>query len=146
MLTRFAAIVFVILLGTFSIAQDAPVAAKPEKATIFFYRVRDDDSLLKPNVFLGRKKIADMRNGRFFSVYVNAGPHSIASDTDDNEVVLDAKPGGKYYVKVTMGQATFPRKPYGKVALVDSDLAKFEMSHLKLSDGDDLEPDAPIQP
>jgi Protein of unknown function (DUF2846) len=116
-----------------------PVARDASKATVYFYRLRDNyGALLKPSVFCDKAQVARMRNGRFVSTTFPAGPHTITSTFTGNGMVLDLKPGETYYVRLEMVHATLIHNARGEVTAVMPEQGKFEVSQLKPAEPDDL--------
>jgi hypothetical protein len=79
-------------------------AAKADQASVVVYRVSSMvGALIKPSVYCDGQELALMYSGRFFSVPLSPGKHTIALGADAKSVSVDAKSGGTYYVRVAPG-------------------------------------------
>src|SRR5258705_6003294 len=57
-----------------SLHAQTPSTTDTDKATVYFYRLRDNyAALLKPSVYCDKTQVARMRNGRFVSTTLPAG-------------------------------------------------------------------------
>jgi hypothetical protein len=81
--------------------------------------------LIKPSVYCDDQEVALMYSGRFFSVALSPGKHSITLGPGSKSVSLDAKPGGAYYVRIAPGFSI--KEAAGASALK-------ELKHLKPAD------------
>ena len=126
-------------------AQDLP--SSTADATIYVYRLRDGyAAILKPSVFCDSKQIVRMRNGRFTSIHLAPGSHTITSTFPGNGVAIDTKPGETYYIRLSMSPATFMHASRGQVTQVVEGQGKFEVSQLKPVEAEDLKVEEVAQP
>lgn len=125
-------------------APAAPAASQApagSTVTIYFYRLRENyAALLKPSVYVDGAQVGRMRNGRFFTVTVPAGQHTITSTLTGNGSALDMKPGETYYFRLAMSRPAMFHNARGEVTQVDPGQGKFESSQLKPAEPEDTHP------
>ena len=120
-----------------------PAKTSPETSTVFFYRLREAyAALLKPSVFADGKQLGRMRNGRYFSVTLPAGSHTITSTLPGSGSVIDMKPGAVYYVRLEMSRPAMFHNSRGQVTEVPEGQGKFEVSKLQSAEPEDSKPEA----
>jgi hypothetical protein len=91
------------LLGASVEAAQDPhgVETKTGPAHVVVYRpTHRDPKMIKPSVYCDGKEVALMYSGRFFTIALSPGKHTIASSNEQTSVSLDAKSGVTYYVRV----------------------------------------------
>lgn len=100
-------------------AATAPAAPKvaPEFARLRVYRhKRYVGSALEPPIFIDGKEVAKADNGRYFTVKLMPGKHTIKSNDKGSAISLDVKPGEEYFVRVDIETGFW--KGHGKLTLV----------------------------
>jgi hypothetical protein len=101
-------------------------AAKAEQASVVVYRISSMvGALIKPSVYCDGQELALMYSGRFFSVPLSPGQHTISLGADGKSVSVDAKSGDTYYVRVAPG---FSIKEVADTSALP------ELKHLKAAD------------
>ena len=116
-----------------------PASTPTETATIYFYRLRlAYGALLKPSIFCDKKQMVRMRNGRFASMTVPSGEHTITSNLPGSGVIIDFKPGETYYVRLGISTAGLFHGGRGEVFEVTPGQGKFEVNQLKPVEPEDL--------
>lgn len=124
------------------IAHTQHAAATPATATIVFYRLREAyGALLKPSIFCDQKQVARMRNGRFFSITVPVGSHTITSTLPGSGSIIDAKPGEIYYIRLEISKPAMFHGGRGAVTQVEPGQGKFESAQLKPAEPEDSKPE-----
>ncbi len=119
-------------------AAKGPAAAGPQ-ATIIVYRASSIvGGLYKPSVFDENGEILRMRNGRFVTLTVKPGSHTITSTLAGNKVTIDAKAGETYYVCFTLATYSQYGTFKGQVTQVEAGQAKSEVAKLKPLDAGDM--------
>jgi hypothetical protein len=71
-----------------------------------------------------------MYGGRYFTVALSPGKHTLASDDQCTAVSVDAGPGLTYYIRVSLSNAE-PMRATFKVEQVDGDTAAKDLRRLK---------------
>jgi hypothetical protein len=136
---RKSLVILAFSLSAFAFAQDPKPTMPSGTATIYFYRLRlAYGAILKPSVFCDKKQIARMRNGRYVSVALPVGEHTITSNLPGNGAVIDFKAGETYYVRLGISPATMWKNGRGEVMEVTAGQGKFEVSQLKPAEAEDL--------
>lgn len=122
------------------VAQDT---TNPSNATVYFYRLREFyGAALKPSIYCDKVQVLRMRNGRYASITVTPGEHTITSNFPGSGVVLDAKAGETYYIQLEMSKPGMIHGGRGQVIEVEPGQGKFEVSQLKPAEPSDLKGDA----
>jgi hypothetical protein len=60
---------------------------------------------IKPPIFFDDQQVAYLYNGRYFTITLSPGKHRLTSDDEETAVMLDAQPGGTYYVRVDISKS-----------------------------------------
>ena len=125
------------LAAQFAAAQSS--ASDGSHATIVVYRASSMiGGLYKPSVFDENGEILRMRNGRFVTLTVKPGSHTITSTLAGNKVTIDAKAGETYYVCFTLATYSQYGTFKGQVTQVEAGQAKAEVAKLKPVDAGDM--------
>lgn len=93
-----------LFFATLICGQDAPPVST--KATVYFYRERDQYKAAKIPVFMDEQQVAGLVNGRFFSAQIDAGRHVFRSKTKLDALVLVLQPGNEYFLRAEVVQAS----------------------------------------
>lgn len=84
-------------------AEKADVKTANRRALIVFYRPkRFFGSGLTPSIYVDRKQTARLDNGRFFSIYLEAGHHSFESSMKHAPLEIEIKPQETVYVEMVI--------------------------------------------
>jgi len=128
---------FVLLLcSSFALAQQqtttGPTAdGQPSQAVVHFYRYKQFvGSALAPSIFCDGTQLARMENGRYFSVKLAPGKHTLTSNDQQSGVELDAKAGEEYFVRVELAAGVM--KGHGRLILMSREQGSYEMKSDKL--------------
>jgi len=82
-------------------SQSTPSEATPQFALLRVYRHRRyAGSSLAPSIYVDEKQVARVENGRCFTARLSAGSHTIRSDDKSSAILLDAKGGQEYFIRV----------------------------------------------
>jgi len=121
-----------------AVSVQAPPSTSPSsgKATLYVYRHRRyEGAALRPSVYLDEKEVARMDNGRFFTVKLDPGKHSVRSNDKASGVDLDVKVGADYYIRVDMQTGFW--KGHGRLTFIMPEQGAYEVKQTKpLNDGD----------
>jgi len=114
--------------------------AKAGQAYVVVYRVKykpfhfkTGGIIIKPSVYCDDREVAYMYSGRYFTIALPAGKHTLSSSSQYKFVSLDAQPGATYYVQVALTNDDAIRPWFG-VEQVDGDKALKELRRLKSAD------------
>ena len=121
--------------------QEPPSAgAKTGQAYVVVYRVKfkpfhvkTGGVVIKPSIYCDDREVAFMYSGRYFTITVPAGKHTLSSSSQYKFLSLDAQPGATYYVKVQLTNDDQIRPWFG-VEEVDRDKALDDLRRLKPAD------------
>jgi Protein of unknown function (DUF2846) len=117
------------------------VAQDDAKATVYVYRPgKFMGKALEPSVFLDEQKLLDMDNGRYFTLKLDPGKHTVRSNEKDSEIDQTWEAGKKYYIKITI--ATGMMKGHGQMGMVTEKLALREMEKLQPLDAEKVKADS----
>jgi hypothetical protein len=109
---------------------EAPKATVSDKATIYFYRIKQfAGSALEPSVYCDDKELARMDNGRYFGVTLEPGKHTCRMGDKQTGFELDMKPGEEYYAKITIDTGFW--KGRGRLSLLQKEQGAFEIKKVK---------------
>ena len=73
------------------------LAQDDAKATVYVYRPgKFMGKALEPSVFLDEQKLLDMDNGRYFTLKLDPGKHTVRSNEKDSEIDQTWEAGKKY--------------------------------------------------
>ena len=93
---------------------------------VYVYRYKQFvGSALQPSVYCDETQLARMENGRYFSVKIDPGQHTFRSNDQQSGVVLDAKAGQEYFLRVEI--ATGMLKGHGRLVLTAPEQGRFEV-------------------
>jgi hypothetical protein len=107
------------------------LAAKADKATVYFYRYKQYvGSALSPSVYCDEAELARMENGRYFSVKLNPGRHTFRSNDKQSGAEVDLKSGQEYFLRVEL--ATGFMKGHGRLVAIVPEQGRFELQSKKL--------------
>lgn len=117
------------LFSAVSFAQSAP--PHDGKATLIFFREEHfNGSALKPSVYMDGKEINRLANGRWFSVEVEPGKHSLGSSAKHEPTsVVDLAPNETAYVEMVIINGTW--RGGGRLITVDPGEAEAKVRKLK---------------
>jgi hypothetical protein len=132
-------ILFLVVLFTASCAPAQDPPATPTTAKIYFYRLREFYAAeMKPSIFCDRVQMLRMRNGRFASVNLPPGEHTITSTLPGNGLILDLKAGETYYVRLAMTQPGLIHASRGEISQVQDAEGKYAISRLMIAEPEDV--------
>jgi hypothetical protein len=117
-------------------AQVSPAAeAKTGQAHVVVYRVSRyrDPKIIKPSIYCDGKEVALMYSGRFFTINLAPGKHTITSSDEHTAVSLDAESGVTYYVRIAVVKGVWVNNTFS-VQQIDSAEASKELERLKPAD------------
>ncbi len=123
---RISLIVVILLTSFHPSAPDANAQGMDKKAAIVIYRIKGMTAkLLDPSVYCDAREVAYATNGRYFTLFVDAGKHAIESNDEKTVVTIDAKAGETYFVNVAMGKSTARSRwgVWGAVSQVSKEVA-----------------------
>jgi len=135
-----------IVLALFAATLTA-VAQSPTKATVYLYRLSGYEAgHVGADVFCDKTPILKLRNGRVVAIQLDPGTHVITSTFHGNGVILDAKAGDTYFVRVDLKLAGISGSVKFTATEMLPDQGKFETKQLKPVEQKDLKTDsAPVQ-
>lgn len=100
-------------------------------AHVVVYRVtRYVGHLIKPSVYCDDQEAALMYSGRYFTVAVSAGKHTLTSSDQYKTVSLDAESGHTYYLRVSQSKGEGLHATF-KIEQMDDATAANELRRLK---------------
>ena len=106
-------------------------AAANAKATVYIYRLKAFyGSALEPSVYCDEIQLARMDNGRYFTVTVVPGVHTLRSNDKQSGIEMNFKAGQEYFVRVEI--ATGMWKGHGRVTSVVPEQGSYEVRKLKI--------------
>jgi hypothetical protein len=117
-------------------AQSSPATeAKTGQAHVVVYRVSRyrDPKIIKPSIYCDGKEVALMYSGRFFTVNLSPGKHTITSSDEHTSVSLDAESGATYYVRIAVVKGVWVNNTFS-VHQVDRTEASPELARLTPAD------------
>ena len=121
--------------GEVSTATAADKGRTADKATIYFYRIKQyAGSALEPSVYCDEKELARMDNGRYFGVTLERGKHTCRMGDKQTGFELELKPGEEYYAKITIDVGLL--KGHGRLTLLQKEQGAFELKRVKLLSAD----------
>lgn len=91
---------------------------------------------LHPSVYCDSVHIADIENGRYFIVEVDAGKHPIKSSDKQAVIELTTEPGKVYYLRVEIVPGF--AKGYGRMVMMMPEQGAPEVAKLKYLDAEDI--------
>jgi len=129
-------------------AQPAPppadIPAPPDptaKATLHFYRERAFvGSARKMPVFIDDVQVAELVNGRQFTITAEPGVHVFRSRTRPEAIELELEPGGEYYLRAEVSQDL--SNGYWRIVQVGNAQGKLDLERLKPLDVKHIAPPA----
>jgi Protein of unknown function (DUF2846) len=112
----------------------APQAANSDaegKATVYVYRVSKGSGPPpnSPSVYCDEQELARIQNGRYFSIRVDPGKHSLRSTDEKSVIELNVKAGQSYYVRGEVVPVKL--KPRGRLTQMSSEEGVSEMRSLQ---------------
>jgi hypothetical protein len=119
-------------------AEPKPVPVQATgKSQIYIYRYKQfAGSALHPSVYCDSVHIADIENGRYFIVEVDAGKHPIKSSDKQAVIELTTEPGKVYYLRVEIVPGF--AKGYGRMVMMMPEQGAPEVAKLKYLDAEDI--------
>ncbi len=87
---------------------------------------------LTPSVYFDGIEVFRLDNGRYVSLDVPPGKHVVKSNTKNNEIAIEAKPGETVYLELVMVSGTW--KASGRISPVIEEEGKEQVKKLKLLD------------
>jgi hypothetical protein len=86
------------------LAAQAPPATSTQagQSRVVIYRVKGfaDGRAIKPSIYCDGKELALMYVGRYFTVTLTPGPHTISSSDEKKSLQLDTAAGETYYARI----------------------------------------------
>lgn len=123
------------------IGASAPVSAAPNttesapadstaKATLHFYRERAFvGSARKMPIFMDEVQVADLVNGRQFTMAVDPGKHAFRCRTKPEAIEVAIEPGAEYYLRAELIQGF--TKNHWRIVQMSSEQGKLDIERLK---------------
>jgi hypothetical protein len=140
-MVRTRLLAFAVVLFPMTVAALPAVAQDDAKATVYVYRPgKFMGKALEPSVFLDEQKLLDMDNGRYFTLKLDPGKHTVRSNEKDSEIDQTWEAGKKYYVKITIAAGMM--KGHGQMGMVTEKLALKEMEKLQPLDAEKVKADS----
>jgi hypothetical protein len=125
---------------TATVKKQSRVTAVPKpapKALVYVYRPKHFGGAAAPSIYCDRKELAKIDNGRFFVARLNPGRHMFLQGDDDQPgMAVDAKAGGKYYIRVEVAKRFW--KGQNRMTLVAPEQGKEEVKKLVSLDADQI--------
>lgn len=97
----------ILLLIVLILAGVPALQADPTALLVFYRSSHYTGSALKPSIYLDGREIARLENGRYFSLYVEAGQHQLSSSMKEAPLQVEAKAGEVTYVEMVIMQGTW---------------------------------------
>jgi hypothetical protein len=97
------------------------------------FHLKTGGIIIKPSIYCDDREVAFMYSGRYFTIALPAGKHTLSSSSQYKFISLDAQPGATYYVQVALTNDDAIRPWFG-VEQVDGDRALKELGRLKPAD------------
>jgi hypothetical protein len=115
-------------------AETAPAAkatpASDDKAEVTVYRYKQFVGKgLRPSIYCDNKDIARLQSGRYVTLALPAGTHSLRSNDKQSQIELELKPGQKYYIRIDI--ATGFWKGHGRLTMVMPEQGAGEVKQMK---------------
>jgi hypothetical protein len=118
------------LLSAVSFAQSGQPAQDAKGTLIFFREGHFAGSALKPSIYVDGKEVNRLPNGRWFSVTVEPGKHSLQSSAkNEPATVISVAPNETSYVEMIIAIGTW--RGGGRLITVDSAEADAKVRKLK---------------
>jgi hypothetical protein len=118
------------LLSAVSFAQYGQPAQDAKGTLIFFREGHFAGSALKPSIYVDGKEVNRLPNGRWFSVTVEPGKHSLQSSAkNEPATVISVAPNETSYVEMIIAIGTW--RGGGRLITVDSAEADAKVRKLK---------------
>ena|SRR5436189_3054039 len=106
------------------------VASNGSKVIVNVYRYKQwAGSALEPPILVDDVKLAQMDNGAWFKVKLDAGKHTFQSNDKQAGIMLDLKTGEEYYIRLEIAEGVWKGK--GRLVLVPKEQGAFEIQKLK---------------
>jgi hypothetical protein len=116
------------------------------KTRVHIYRYKDfATSGVHPSVFCDQMHIADLQDGRYFIVEVDAGKHAFRANDKQAVIELNTEPGKEYFLRVEMIQNGL-WKPTGRLMMVMPEQGAPEVKRLRYLDADDIKDKKMVKP
>jgi len=113
-----------------NIAPIRSVASDGSKVIVNVYRYNQwTGSALEPPILVDDVKLAQMDNGAWFKVKLDAGKHTFQSNDKQAGIMLDLKTGEEYYIRLEIAEGVWKGK--GRLVLVPKEQGAFEIQKLK---------------
>jgi hypothetical protein len=107
------------------------------KAKLHFYREKAfTGAVRKMPIYIDEVKVADLVNGREFSMLTEPGKHVFRCQTKDEAVQVDIDPGGEYYFRAELVQSF--AKNHWHVLQVTKQQGELDVQTLKPLDVNDI--------
>jgi hypothetical protein len=109
-----------------------------QKALLYVYRQKQfTGGAAAPSIHCDGNELAKIDSGRYFVARLNPGRHSCGGDElEPGNIELQAKPGGKYYIRVEMAKRFW--KGQNRIMLVAPEQGQGEVKKLKSLDADKI--------
>jgi hypothetical protein len=126
-------------VGAAAKRSSATTAPQPrQKALVYVYRLKQfTGGAAAPSIHCDGNELAKIDNGRYFVARLSPGRHSCGGDDlEPQSIELQAKPGGKYYIRVEMAKRFW--KGQNRITLVAPEQGLGEVKKLKSLDADKI--------
>jgi hypothetical protein len=118
------------LLSTKALTQSDQPIQNAKAKLIFFREGHFGGSALKPSIYVDGKEVNRLPNGRWFSVTVEPGRHSLESSAkNEPATVVEVAPNETAYVQMIIAMGTW--RGGGRLITVDSHDAEAKVRKLK---------------
>ena len=129
-LTAFAQMAKEEATGNTARTSGQPAANDDSKVIVNVYRYKAwTGSALEPPFMVDDVKLAQMDNGAWFKVKLDAGKHTFQSNDKQAGIMLDLKTGAEYYIRMEIAEGVWKGK--GRLVLVPKEQGAFELQKLK---------------
>ncbi len=124
------------LASLFGFAQEPSADKSSLKPAVYVYRYKQFvGSALAPSVYCDDAQLARMENGRYFSVRLDPGMHTLRSNDTQSGIQLEVKPGQEYFIRVEIAAGMM--KGHGRLILTPQEQGRYELQSSKLKPLDD---------
>jgi hypothetical protein len=120
-----------------SVPEDAAKSNNEGMATVYIYRPSKlVGKALEPSVFCDGVELARMDNGRYFTLKLKPGRHTVHLTSDKKGFDMDMRAGEEYYFRVGIEMGFW--KGQGKIMLDENERGAAEIKKLKPLDSDKI--------
>lgn len=134
----FSLVLFCFLLSSASFAQSEQPTQDHKARLVFFREGHFAGSALKPSVYVDGQEIDRLPNGRWFSITVEPGKHSLQSSAkNEPATTVEVEPNETAYIEMIIAIGTW--RGGGRLITVDSQEAEAKVRKLKPLSANDRE-------